>query len=60
MGLFRHKCLSCEAKDSEIIYLRQVIDRLHAKFNVMPVEKSEDEPPEKEEEEIIDGQLGSI
>jgi len=26
----------------------------------MPVEKSEDEPPEKEEEEIIDGQLGSI
>lgn len=60
MSLFRHQCLSCEAKDSEIIYLRKIIDRLHGKFNVMPVEQPKINPKKEEEDEIIDGQLGII
>lgn len=54
MRLFkRRECEQCKAKDEEIAYLRQLIDKLLARLNVEPVYKPDleehfEEPREQE------------
>ena len=54
------ECKVCKSKDEEIKYLRQVIDKLQAKFGIAPVVVKPKEVDKDKKEVFTDEDLGRL